>query len=326
VPIIGLSSVTVSKNNNSMITPENPNEFYADWKAPVDREQVETISQHEVAKRISEQIRKNRDDNLNFDTESLNKRQTLLAERPVIDSGDFKDITSADNFKTTFSWVQLNKIVGRPSAAQNPGGWSFEYSARKGRIAEIAEELSRTNEDVEAVEHVFHLRKPSERIKLYAIEGPMGPMYTVEDGTHRVAGSMAAELQEIPCDVKRAEYPLLQITSSEEDYMDWQAKIKMGLIDGSIEISEDETGNKSYELTVQSEVLPWIRTSSQNKLIEISKLYEELYPGSLDELEIPRDVLLDPIANNYFMAGRWAEWDQKFANKPKDANRLTVYD
>lgn len=33
-----------------------------------------------------------------------------------------------------------------------------------------------------------------------------------------------------------------------------------------------------------------------------------MYPGTLDNLPIPKEALLDPVANNYFMAGRWQEW------------------
>lgn len=89
-----------------------------------------------------------------------------------------------------------------------------------------------------------------------------------------------------------------------------------------------ESPRRTYapkEVASAREVLPWMRTQSQNELTNISRTYEKLYPGSLDKLNIPRDALIDPIANNYFMAGRWKEWEEKFSQRPRDKNGLIIY-
>jgi hypothetical protein len=76
---------------------------------------------------------------------------------------------------------------------------------------------------------------------------------------------------------------------------------------------------------VEKEVVPWIRTTSQAEMIQISRMYERLYPGAFDKLDIPRDALVDPIANNHFMAGRWKEWENKFAQSPRDKDGHVIY-
>ena len=150
-------------------------------------------------------------------------------------------------------------------------------------------------------------------------------MYSVDDGSHRVAGAKAAGLHEIPCDVKRIKYPLERMTNNGNDIADWQRKIDLGLIQGKVETLQNSDGKISYKLTVQKEVLPWIRTTSQSDLIKISRVYERMYPNSLDNLDVPRDALIDSIANNYFMAGRWNEWEEKFSKNPRDKNRMVIY-
>lgn len=293
---------------------------------PITRFEIpKVVSEEEVVSKISEQLKMAKESGVAFNEATLQERQKALAERPIINSDAFREATAVLEEEPTFSWVETDKIVGRPFGDQNPGGWSFEYSGRKGRIVEIAKELSQAEQDEQKIEHIFHPGKPNERIKLSVLEGPSGPMYSVEDGTHRVAGAMTAELREIPCDVKRIKYPLERITTAENDISDWQKKIELGLIQGKVETSQNDEGKKFYKLVVQEEVLPWIRTTSQSKLINISWLYEKMYPNSLDKLDVPRDALIDPIANNYFMAGRWKEWEEKFSKSPRDKNRVVAY-
>ncbi len=283
------------------------------------------VSEEEVVSKTSEQLKIVKESGVAFDEATLQERQKALAERPIINSDAFREATALLEEEPTFSWVETDKIVGRPFGDQNPGGWSFEYSGRKGRIVEIAKELSEAEQDEQKIERIFHPGKPNERIKLSVLEGPSGPMYSVEDGTHRVAGAMTAELREIPCDVKRIKYPLERITTTENDISDWQKKIELGLIQGNVETLQNDEGKKFYKLVVQKEVLPWIRTTSQSELVKISRMYEKMYPNSLDKLDVPRDALIDPIANNYFMAGRWKEWEEKFSKNSRDKNRMVIY-
>lgn len=111
----------------------------------------------------------------------------------------------------------------------------------------------------------------------------------------------------MPAEVFKAKYPVIHETYDEDVIYEWQKLIDRGLVQGSIEKTEDISGKTKYSVKIEKEVLSWIR-SSQNNLIKISKLYEKMYPGTLDNLPIPKEALLDPVANNYFMAGRWQEW------------------
>lgn len=250
------------------------------------------------------------------------QRMHILANEPILDNFIFREATACLESDSAFRWVETSKIVGRPGANEQSGGWSHEYEARKGRITEIVKQLSSKT----GIENVFHQEKPHERIKLIAMNGPQGPMYTVRDGTHRVAGAKAAELAMIPCEVQAQKYPSEQLTRSLDEVADWERKISRGLIVGTIEVEKDSVGDDLYVLHTISEVLPWMRTTSQAKFLKISQMYEKLYPGSLDKLSVPRDALIDPIANNYFMAGRMEDWQHKFGNSPRDQDGYVIYD
>jgi hypothetical protein len=260
----------------------------------------------------------------NFDESILQERQKSLEERPVIDTNDFRDATTGVEERGIFMWADVDKIVGRPFANVNPGGWGFEYRGRKGRIIEIAKKILEAVKNPFNAELIFHFRSPSQRIKLVSIKGPSGPMYIVEDGSHRVAGAMLAGLRRIPAEVKRIKYPLEVTTPEEGIAKDWQKKIELGLIQGKTEEIQVE-GRKLYKITVEREVLPWIRTVDPHVLTKISRLYEKLYPGSLNNFPIPRDALVDPIVYNYYMAGRWKEWEEKFSKNPRDKDSIVIY-
>jgi hypothetical protein len=232
-----------------------------------------------------------------------------------------------------FSWVETNKIVGRPFAQSFSGGWSYEYHSRQGRIVQIAMNLLQgvlqdRDDMVKAeIEHVFHHQnKPYERIQLLVLEGPGGPIYLVEDGTHRVAAAKLLGLNLIPCSVKSIKYPLKQVTTDREMFEYWQKAIKLGLIQGNINIVNINGSTIRYEIQVITELFPWVRVC-QHRFLRINRIYEKVYPGSLEKLLIPRDALVDEVANNHFMDGpeKWQDWVQKFSNKPRDKDGLVVY-
>ena len=278
-------------------------------------EKQEIESKQEVVKRISQQIQETKQNDISFDKEKLQERHENLKNKPILESGFLVDTTFGIEKEPTFCWVETNKIIGRPFGSRYHNGWSFEYDNRKGRAVSVAEKLHSlllvedNSKNEEIVEYIFHIDKSMHRITLDEIEGPSGPMYSVRDGTHRIAGMMLAGLKEIPCNVHKIKYPLENTTDDKEIANNWKKKIDLGLIQGKIETLNDERGIK-YKLMVEKEVLPWIRTHSQNQLIKISQAYEKLYPNSLNNLKIPREALINPIANNYFMAGRWAEWEK----------------
>ncbi len=289
-------------------------------------ETQEVNSKQEIVEKISEQLKKN---NLDFDSTSLEQRQKKLKEKPILESGFLVDTTHGISTEPDFHWVETEKIVGRPFGSRYENGWSFEYDNRKGRAVTVAKEIStlleteNNSQKHEIIEHIFHPDNKMQRIKLDKIQGPSGPMYSVRDGTHRLAGIMTAGLEKIPCDVHKMKYPLENRTNDEYVANTWKEKINLGLIQGKVEMLND--GGQKYRLIVEREVLPWIRTQSQHQLIEISLMYEQLYPNSLDNLEIPRDALIDPIANNYFMDKRWQEWKKNFSQNPRDEKGIVIY-
>lgn len=282
---------------------QNPKEEVQINPPLYEAEQVQ--SEEEIGYRIKKQIP---DAAQALDHDDLEKRRQELKTRPQIGSVALTDTLVGVDQSSKFAWVPTDKIVGK--TWENPDGWASEIEARKGRVVQVAGEIINSGGDQKVMEHVFHINKAGERIKLTAINGPSGPMYYVDDGTHRVSACMAAGLTEIPCDIKNITYPLEQIALNGEQVEDWRIKIARGLIDGEINEHTDAKGNKMQKLVVKSEVLPWIRTTAQHNLLKISRIYEKLYPGSLDNLKIPRDALIDPVANNYFMLGRWEEWTQ----------------
>ena len=265
----------------------------------------------------------------------LNLRRLKLSEQPIIDNSFFNQALmwiSAEE-KQRFSWVETDKIVGRPFAQDFSDGWSHEYHSRTGRIVQIATNLLRgvlqDRDDMvkAAIDHVFHHQnKPYERIQLFVLEGPGGPIYLVEDGTHRVAAAKLLGLKHILCSVRSIKYPLKQTTTDREMFEYWQRAINLGLIQGSSNIVDRNGSTTKYEIQVTRELFPWIRVC-QHEFLRINQIYEKVYPDSLRNLPIPRDALLDEVANNHFMAGpeKWQEWVQKFSNKPRDKDGLVVY-
>jgi len=265
----------------------------------------------------------------------LNLRRLKLSEQPIIDNSFFNQALmwiSAEE-EERFSWVETDKIVGRPFAKSfSDDGWSHEYHSRTGRIVQIATNLLQVLQDPDdmvesAIDHVFHHQnKPYERIQLLVLEGPGGPIYLVEDGTHRVAAAKLLGLKRIPCSVRRIKYPLKQTTTDREMFEYWQRAIDLGLIQGSSNIVDMNGSTTRYEIQVTSELFPWIRVC-QHRFLRINRMYEKVYPDSLGNLPVPRDALVDEVANNHFMAGpeKWQDWVQKFSNKPRNEDGLVVY-
>lgn len=251
------------------------------------------------------------------------RRPISLEQQPVVDSKIFKDAEYGLEDEPMLLWVQTDKIVGRPSADSFQDGWAHEYERRAGRIQEISAELS--SEKPLSVERVFHINNKEQRIQLAAYDGPEGPMYDVRDGSHRVAGTMRAGIVEFPASVRRVRFEFSFVGRNEDQAFDIRKKIELGLIQGEVSEQQDEQGKKYFVYTIKNEIVPWLHTTSQKDLIKISRTYEKLYPGALEKLPIPRDILVDPVANNYYMARRWGEWEQKFANQERDEDGIVKY-
>ncbi|MBI2617725.1 hypothetical protein HYW55_06340 [Candidatus Gottesmanbacteria bacterium] len=298
---------------------ENPKNATVD-QADQDRRLKIVASDQEIHQTIQQQTT---GEIRSMSDEDLDKRRRALTQRPILSSATLRDTVVGVSEQSTFAWVKTDKIVGM--AQIRSGGWSSEIESRKGRVVQFAKEIISSGENGRNTEHIFHANKKNERIKMTVIVGPDGPIYLVNDGTHRVAGAMVAGLAEIPCDVDEIKYPINQTTPDAEEAQDWRRKIDLGLIDGQIDEYTSQNGVKMNRLSVRNEVIPWIRTRSQADLIKISRVYEQLYPGSLNKLKIPRDALVDPIANNYYMAGRWQEWENNFSSNSRDELGIVRY-
>lgn len=265
----------------------------------------DVITQEQVTEKIIEQTSEIGP----MTEETMRQRLEALKDKPLLEAPTLKSMIGKSSENEDFRWVVVSKIVGRSN--DFPGGWSFEYPSKAGRSIDVAKSLH--SGDTKRIERVFHTLSPKDRIKLTQIEGPAGPFYFVEDGSHRVIGSEVAGVTEIPCEVSTLGYPRNDMTADPILSKRWQRLIDFNLIDGKIEEQIGAKGETYYSISVASEVLPWIR-SDESDLNKISEVYEELYPGSLDNLPIPRDALVDPVANKYFMQGIWDEWVKKFRN------------
>lgn len=232
----------------------------------------------------------------------LKSTQRDLKTQPIIDAGYLNSVSGFSD-DSSFEWVNLDQIVGRPFSNYNGGGWSFEYDNRKGRVEDIKRQLESNNSA--AIENVYHFHNKNERIKLYRYNGPSGPIYSVQDGTHRIAGSMHAGLKHIPVEVKDFKYPIEIETQDKEKIDNWKRKIRAGLINAEI-----IDGGETIKFIIKSEVFPWIRIVNQYRLLAINEIYSRIYTDAFNDLDIPKECFLDEIANNYLLDGRLEQWKE----------------
>lgn len=232
-----------------------------------------------------------------------------LKGEPIIDTKTLYDVEPSRAEQSTFEFVETDKIVGRPNADNYENGWAHEYDERGGRISEIVQQVNNP-EDETGIERIFHTEDgTNERIKLASYEGPAGPIYSVFDGTHRVAGIKASGLEKMPAEIFKTEYPYEKTTADSEEVADWQDKIDRGFIVGSIETIETDDGERSL-LKVESEVLPWIRARNQNDVFKLNQAYEQQYPGALEQVGFPKETLTDRTAFWAYMDGNFDQWKQ----------------
>jgi hypothetical protein len=246
-------------------------------------------------------------------TEDTEARMAQLAKEPVID-GDkhLREAITGLEPESHFEWIPTDKIVGTWGFRDK--GWATEFSERKGRLKEVAKEILDGK-----VEEVFHpTKETNQRIRLISIPGPAGNIYLAADGSHRVGAAKMLELGKIPCEVQSVTYPRNIETIDESQAENWQRSIDLGLIKGTVQTTEYQ-GKKLYTLTVEEEVVPWISADSWSAA-KVSQLYEQLYPGSLDDLQVPKEVLTNFAANNAYHSDHWEEWKQRYMSQEGNAN------
>lgn len=244
------------------------------------------------------------------DRETLQAMQKELADLPYVPGEDMREVLDYDGEDEGVLMVDTNAIVGSVSPAFR--NWSTEYEGRKGRIVDVAQEIMKGTP--ESVDHVFHVTDPSGAVKLKKISGPEGDLFFVVDGTHRVAGSKLAELPELPAQVENMTELSEVHTTDPQLRSQWEQRIRRGFIRGEVEEVTTPSGQKSYNLKIDSQVLPWM-TLPQHKLIKMTKFYFECYPKALDGVKslntgelIPKEALLDEVAMNFYLADRWDEY------------------
>lgn len=246
-------------------------------------------------------------------TANLEQMHKKLSELPYISAQEvalqFYNLGEDEGVR----WVNTNAIVGSISSAFE--NWSTEYDSRKGRIVNIAEQL--IDGMPKSVDNVFHITQPRHGIILKKISAPKGDLIFVIDGSHRVAGCKLAKLPRIPAKVEKLSELKEFETKDPVLKSDWEERIRMGLIEGSIEEISTSSFNKTYILNIESQVLPWMYLP-QHTITKFTKLYFDLYPDAheglvnlLNNQPIPKEALIDNIAMNYYLANRWDEYTNR---------------
>lgn len=237
--------------------------------------------------------------------------QRVVAAREKLRTGEpyFMLHTYSESHEEGFQMIPLNKIVGGVSPSF--GSWGYEYEARQGRHLEIISELVEAAEAEgsqaihDALNHVFHLDdgRPTERINLIKVRGPVGDVYFISDGTHRVSVCKALELDFVPAEVASAKIKEVYST----DAMDrtwWELLIEAGLVQGEVKEDSLQIGpdsfRKLYSLKPEKAVVPWLNYSFR-EFFQFNRKYNEIYPGAFSHLveatedrnPLPEEVFLD---------------------------------
>lgn len=247
------------------------------------------------------------------DKESLQAMQKELASLPYVPGNDVRQILDYDGENEGVMMVDTAAIVGSVSPAFE--NWSNEYEDRQGRVVDVAQQLMKGTK--ESVDNVFHVTDSQKGIQLKKLSGPGGDLFFVVEGTHRVAGAKLARLPELPAQVENMTNLSEVRTTDPALKLQWEERIKRGFIHGTVAETVTPAGQKNFNLEIEAQVLPWMNLP-QRDLIEMTKVYLERYPNSLDKLKsfttdekIPPEALLDEIAMNFYLADRWAEYKPK---------------
>ena len=127
-------------------------------------------------------------------------------------------------------------------------------------------------------------------IGLTEINGPGGPLYSVDDGSHRVAAAKLADILGVPAEVEDMTNRKEFSTSDEVTKSWWEALIHRGVIKGSI---EEKNFGYCLELEETPE-LPWI-TRTRAHFTQINRVYRQVYgEDALSGVKsVPQEILFD---------------------------------
>ena len=200
--------------------------------------------------------------------------------------------------------VLVSTIVATPKLDD----WSHEYSGnwREGELSSVEAMAVALSEDPERF-----WQENQHPVKLTKVNGPKGPLYAVEDGSHRVAAAKLSEALEIPAEVEdltdKKEFTAEEITGSEgmvsSDEVTrswWEALIYRGAIKGRIEKRES-----SYRLLLEeTPELPWL-VRTRRHFVEINNIYQQVYgeEAFTEVKSVPQEIL--------FKNGQAMVWENK---------------
>lgn len=231
------------------------------------------------------------------------KKESLEIEN-FISAQDFEDTIGDKKMDLGFCRVKTDAIIGSVSPAFK--NWSSEYSSREGQIERIATELRDTQDPQplnEIVERIFHVQSQKQPIRLNLFHGPNGPIFMVEEGTHRVAACKLAKTDSVLAEVSESKEPQEIWTTESYRANDWKKMIERGLIEGNV----DEYEGKYY-LDMNKQVIPWCHRE-RNHFFQMNNVYKNVYENAFENItsfhgeKIPKEVFLDTtgIALNLFL-------------------------
>ena len=198
--------------------------------------------------------------------------------------------------------VLVSTIVATPRL----DNWGDEYHQdwTKGELSSVEAMAVDLSEDPEK------FWQESDPVKLTKVNGPKGPLYSVEDGSHRVAAAKLADVLEVPAEVgdltDRKEFS----TPDEVTKSWWEALIHRGAIKGRI-----EKKNSSYQLLLEeTPELPWIVRTPRH-FVEINRVYQQVYgEEAFAEVEsIPQEIL--------FKNGPAMVWENRAIREMREAEQ-----
>jgi murein DD-endopeptidase MepM/ murein hydrolase activator NlpD len=177
--------------------------------------------------------------------------------------------------------VPIERIVATPKLEN----WADEYHKawKKGELTSVENLSVRINKEGDKF-----WEKTQQPVKLTKISGPKGPIYAVEDGSHRVAAAKLAGVSEIPAEVEDLTDRREFMTSDEVEKSWWEALIYRGAIKGKI-----EKRGPNYHLALEeTPELPWI-LQGRSRFVNANRVYQRVYgEEALAEVKsVPQEIL-----------------------------------
>jgi hypothetical protein len=232
----------------------------------------------------------------------IKRKHREMAELPYLKTFDVTG--NYDGEEPKQERVLTSQIIASPRLEN----WADEYHGDW--AAEGLSSVEKMSQEIQKDPDEFW-ENNQHAVKLTKIDGPKGPIYAVEDGSHRVAAAKFAEALEIPAEVSdltnRREYA----TTKETDVLWWQALIASGAIKGQINQSNHES-----TLTLdETPELPWI-IRPRSDFIKVNRIYQEIYGDkAFDDTQTLPDSLKDKLLDS----GQLMVWENTVLRDSNEA-------